>query len=84
MPISAMLPTADAETGGNVGLRSAKPHPFNDRDIPVIQCHAGLSALELRCEQYATIRAQSCVRGNVNSQISRLCNGPDRDPNPAW
>jgi hypothetical protein len=43
----------------------------------------GLSALELRSEQYGTIRAQSCVRGNVNPQISRLCNGPDRDPNPA-
>jgi hypothetical protein len=41
------------------------------------------SALELRSEQYGTIRAQSCVRGNVNPQISRLGNGPDRDPNPA-
>jgi hypothetical protein len=44
---------------------------------------ASLSELELRSEQYGTIRAQSCVRGNVNPQISRLGNGPDRDPNPA-
>jgi hypothetical protein len=62
---------------------SAKQHSFNDRDLPVIQCHVGLSALELRSEQYGTIRAQSCVRGNVNPQISRLGNGPDQDPNPA-
>jgi hypothetical protein len=58
-------------------------HRFNDRDLPVIQCHVGLSALELRSEQYGTITAQSCVSGNVNPQISRLGNGPDRDPNPA-
>jgi hypothetical protein len=37
MPISAMPPTVDAETGGNVVLPiSAKRHPFNDRDLPVI------------------------------------------------
>jgi hypothetical protein len=84
MPISAMLPTVDAETGGNVVLPiSAKQHRFSDRDLPVIQCHVGLSALELRSEQYGTIRAQSCVRENVNPQISRLGNGPDRHPNPA-
>jgi hypothetical protein len=84
MPISAMLPTVDAETGGDVVLPiSAKQHLFNDSDLSVIQCHVGLSALELRSEQYGTIRAQSCVRGNVNPQISRLGNGPDRDPNPA-
>ena len=82
--ISAMLPTVDAEIGGNVVLPiSAKQHPFYDRDLSVIQCHVGLSALELRSDQYATIRAQSCARGNVNPQISRLGNGPDRDPNPA-
>src|SRR5713226_9324416 len=80
MMISAMLPTVDAEIGGNVVLPiSAKQHPFYDRDLSVIQCHVGLSALELRSDQYATIRAQSCARGNVNPQISRLGNGPDRD-----
>ncbi len=42
MPISAMLPTVDAEAGGNVVLSiSAKRHPFNDRDLSVI--HVGLS-----------------------------------------
>ena len=80
MPISAMLPTVDAETGGNVVLSiSSNRHPFSDRDLSVIQCHVGLSELELRFDQHATIRAQSCVRGNVNPQISRLGNGPDRD-----
>jgi hypothetical protein len=86
MPISAMLPTVDAEMGDNVVLPiSAKRHPFSDRDLSVIQCHVGLSLseFELRFDQYAIIRAQSCVRGNVNPQISRLGNGPDRDPNPA-
>src|SRR5258708_39407611 len=80
MMISAMLPTVDAEIGGEVVLPiSAKQHPFSDRDLSVIQCHVGLSALELRFDQHATIRAQSCVRGNLNPQISRLGNGPDRD-----
>ncbi|HXQ04151.1 MAG TPA: hypothetical protein VN831_05290 [Bradyrhizobium sp.] len=83
MMISAMLPTVDAEIGGEVVLPiSAKQHPFYDRDLSVIQCHVGLSALELRSDQYATIRAQSCARGNVNPQISRLGNGLDRDPSP--
>jgi hypothetical protein len=44
MVISAMLPTVDAEIGGNVVLPiSAKQHPFNDHDLSVIQCHVGLS-----------------------------------------
>ena len=44
MVISAMLPTVDAEIGGNVVLPIfAKQHPFNDRNLSVIRCHVGLS-----------------------------------------
>jgi hypothetical protein len=78
MPISAMPPTVDAETGGNVVLPiSAKRHPFNDRDLPVIQRHVGLSfcVLELRFDQHATIRAQLCVGETLTHRFLVLATG---------